>query len=389
MELTEQEIKEMYCDFSAKFSNHLMRFLIENTGNDENVSVSPSRLQTVMTLLANWASQDVQRAILDVIGSDVMDIREANILCDKEQFKLTPWEKDCGNSHIPSIELSTILWLTRGLVVDKQALEKVSTFIDVSSETVDFSLPDTKAIINKAIDKASHGLIKELSAGIGPDTKALITDILYFKALWAEKFDELATKEQLFYGTKGKTSVPMMKRKDFMYYGETAICQMVNIRYMCMSEQDKSFVMRIYLPKKGHTPDEVLRELLDNDFFIDGEKEEVKLTLPKFTTESKVNLKETLQQLGLGCIFESEDIIPNCVKNLMISDITQQVKIKVNENETEAAALTELVMALGAPPPIEEKPVVMTVNRPFLFEIAEEYSNTILFVGLINNIEEE
>ena len=201
MELTEQEIKEMYRDFSAKFSNHLMRFLIENTGNDENVSVSPSRLQTVMTLLANWASQDVQRAILDVIGSDVMDIREANILCDKEQFKLTPWEKDCGNSHIPSIELSTILWLMRGLVVDKQALEKVSTFIDVSSETVDFSLPDTKAIINKAIDKASHGLIKELSVGIGPDTKALITDILYFKAQWAEKFDELATKEQLFYGT--------------------------------------------------------------------------------------------------------------------------------------------------------------------------------------------
>ena len=174
-----------------------------------------------------------------------------------------------------------------------------------------------------------------------------------------------------------------------MYYGETAICQMVSIRYMCMSEQDKSFVMRIYLPKKGHTPDEVLRELWDNDFFIDGEEEEVKLTLPKFTTESKVNLKETLLQLGLGCVFESEDIIPNCVKNLMISDITQQVKIKVNENETEAAALTELVMALGAPPPIEEKPVVMTVNRPFLFEIAEEYSNTILFVGLINNIEEE
>ena len=389
MELTEQEIKEMYRDFSAKFSNHLMRFLIENTGNDENVSVSPSRLQTVMTLLANWASQDVQRAILDVIGSDVMDIREANILCDKEQFKLTPWEKDCGNSHIPSIELSTILWLMRGLVVDKQALEKVSTFIDVSSETVDFSLPDTKAIINKAIDKASHGLIKELSVGIGPDTKALITDILYFKAQWAEKFDELATKEQLFYGTKGKVSVPMMKRKGFMFYGETAICQMVSIRYMCMSEQDKSFVMRIYLPKKGHTPDEVLRELWDNDFFIDGEEEEVKLTLPKFTTESKVNLKETLLQLGLGCVFESEDIIPNCVKNLMISDITQQVKIKVNENETEAAALTELVMALGAPPPIEEKPVVMTVNRPFLFEIAEEYSNTILFVGLINNIEEE
>lgn len=389
MKLTEQEIKDMYRDFSAKFSNHLMRLLIEGTSNDVNVSVSPSRLQTVLVLLANWASHDVQRAILNIVGGDVMDIREANILCDKEQLKLTPWEKDCGNTHIPSVEMSTILWLMKGLVADKQAIENVSPFMDISTEMVDFSMPETKNIINKAIDKASHGLIKELSVDIAPDTMALITDILYFKAQWAEKFDELQTRQQLFYGTKGKASVPMMKRQDFMYYGETALCQMVSIRYMCMSEQDKSFVMRIYLPKKGHTPDEVLRELWDNEFLVDVEELKVKLTLPKFTIESKVNLKESLRQLGLECIFESKDIIPNCVKDLKILDITQQVRIKVDENETEAAALTELIMCAGCPPAEPIEPVVMTVNRPFLFEIAEEYSNTILFAGLINNIEEE
>ena len=118
------------------------------------------------------------------------------------------------------------------------------------------------------------------------------------------------------------------------------------------------------------------------------EEEEVKLSLPKFTIESKVNMKRALQQLDLDCIFKSPDIIPDCIKDLQISDILQQVKIKVNENETEAAALTEVVMCLGCPSPEPKKPVVMTVNRPFLFEIAEEYSNTILFAGLINNIEE-
>ena len=85
MKLTEQEIREMYRDFSAKFSNHLMRVLIENTEKEKNISVSPSRLQNVLVVLANWAAPDIQRTILDIIGSDVMEMKEANIMCDKEQ----------------------------------------------------------------------------------------------------------------------------------------------------------------------------------------------------------------------------------------------------------------------------------------------------------------
>ena len=384
--ISEQEIKEMYRDFSAKFSNHLMRLLIEETGDDTNISVSPSRLQVVLILLANWASSEVQRAILDVVGSDVMDINEANILCDKEQLKLTPWESSGGDEHIPQIELSTILWLMKGLNVNQQALDKISSYFGISTERVDFTQQRTKNIINRAIDYYSHGLIKELSVDISSGTKALITDILYFRALWDEKFDKDSTTEQLFYGTKGKTTVQMMKRQDFMQYGETNNCQMVKLKYMCMSEQNKSFVMRIFLPKKGFTPDDVLYEIWNNELYLDMEEEEVKLSLPKFTIESKVNMKAVLQRLGLECIFKSTDIIPDCIKDLQISDIVQQVKIKVNENETEAAALTEVVMCLGCPPTEPKKPVVMTVNRPFLYEIAEEYSNTILFTGLINNI---
>ena len=127
-----------------------------------------------------------------------MDINEANILCDKEQLKLTPWETSGGDEHIPQIELSTILWLMKGLNVNQQALDKISSYYDISTERVDFTQQRTKNIINKAIDFYSHGLIKELSVDISPDTKALITDILYFRALWDEKFDKDRTTEQLF-----------------------------------------------------------------------------------------------------------------------------------------------------------------------------------------------
>lgn len=116
-------------------------------------------------------------------------------------------------------------------------------------------------------------------------------------------------------------------------------------------------------------------------------EEEVKLTLPKFNIKSNVDMKQVLRDIGLGCILESEDIVPGLVNGVRVDDISQQVKIKVDENETEAAALTEMCIAMGPPPTEKIEPVVMNVNRPFMFEIAEEYSNTILFTGIINNIE--
>jgi serine protease inhibitor len=156
-----------------------------------------------------------------------------------------------------------------------------------------------------------------------------------------------------------------------------------------MSEQDKYFTMRIYLPKEKCSIPDVLQELWNSEFYFDMTEEEVKLTLPKFTIKSNVDMKQVLRQIGLECIFETADIVPGLVNDVRIDNISQQVKIKVDENETEAAALTEMCVAMGPPPTEIKEPVVVNVNRPFMFEIAEEYSNTILFTGIINNIGNE
>ena len=81
---------------------------------------------------------------------------------------------------------------------------------------------------------------------------------------------------------------------------------------------------------------------------------------------------------------ESEDLEDE--SNDSPEDVNDE--LEEDENETEAAALTEMCVAMGLPPTEIKEPVVMNVNRPFMFEIAEEYSNTILFTGIINNIEE-
>ena len=375
----------MYRNFSAKFSNKLLYKLVDSEGN--NIAISPSRLQNVLVLLANWASPQIRKAILEGIGSEVMEMDEANVLCNKEHLHLTSWKEGEGD-YIPTIETNTFLWVKKGIKLKPDGLTCVSSDFNVVLREVDFSLPETKDIINKAVDIASHGLIKEVNSDIQPLTQMLLTDILYFKAKWDERFYEEDTKERIFYGTKGKEKVPMMRKTDSLMFSETQTCQVVQLRYMCMSEQDKYFTMRIYLPKEKCSISDVLHELWNNEFYFDMTEEDVKLTLPKFTIKSNADMKQVLKDIGLECIFESADIVPGLVNDVRIDDISQQVKIKVDENETEAAALTEMCVAMGPPPTEIREPVIMNVNRPFMFEIAEEYSNTILFTGIINHIEE-
>ena len=384
--MNKQEIQEMYRNFSAKFSNKLLYKLVDSEGNN-NIAISPSRLQSVLVLLANWASPQIRKAILEGIGSEVMEMDEANVLCNKEHLHLTSWKKGEGD-YIPTIETNTFLWVKKGMKLKPDGLTCVSSDFNVVLREVDFSQPDTKDIINKAVDVASHGLIKEVNSDIQPHTQMLLTDILYFKAKWDERFYEEDTKERIFYGTKGKEKVPMMRKTDSLMFSETQTCQVVQLRYMCMSEQDKYFTMRIYLPKEKCSISDVLHELWNNEFYFDMTEEDVKLTLPKFTIKSNADMKQVLKDIGLECIFESADIVPGLVNDVRIDDISQQVKIKVDENETEAAALTEMCVAMGPPPTEIREPVIMNVNRPFMFEIAEEYSNTILFTGIINHIEE-
>lgn len=384
MKTSQLEIRQNYPLFSAKFNNRLLELLIEKTKDNGNIAISPSRIQTVLVLLANWSSPKIREKILDVVGSEKMKMDEANVLCDKEHLNVTPWDEDYKHC-IPTIESQTLLWVKEGLGLDASAINCVSPIFDLSVKYVNFSDPETKIIIDKAVEELSHGLIKEIQTEIQPLAQLLLTDILYFKAKWVDRFQEENTQMRLFYGTKGEIKVPMMHRRDSMMYCETQSCQIVQLRYMCMSEQDKLFSMRIFLPKKSSSIADVLHEIRNVDFCLDLRERKVDLSLPRFSIESNVYLKDVLKDLGLECIYESMDVVSQLAADIQISEIAQQVKIIVNENETEAAALTQIVGVGALPTEKEEDPIVMNVNRPFMFEIVEEYSNTILFSGIIKN----
>jgi len=375
-------------DFRRSFSEKLMEQIVGNAANDDNIAVSPSRLQAVLVLLSNSASPDMQRKILDVAVGESAGIEDANEFCRKDNFSVATCYNISGEvSESPIVELSTILWLQEQLRLKAGHIADMREAFGVEYERVDFANPDTQGLIDAKINEASHGLIPSLNAKVDPLTRVLLTDILYFKAHWEIPFEEENTDELPFYGAKETVDVPTMCMEERLPYKETDKYQMVELSYLTDFSSEKSYVMRIYLPRLCVSNIELLRAIAEEDAKQEVKEEHVCLYLPRFSAETDIKMTNIFQQLGLKELFTSTDILPQLADNIQISDIAQKVKIIVNETETEAVALTSIVCAGCLPPEEDDKPIVMTVDRPFLFEIVEETSGTILFTGIINDIE--
>ena len=375
-------------DFRRSFSEKLMEQIVGNAANDDNIAVSPSRLQAVLVLLSNWASPNMQRKILDVAVGESAGIEDANEFCRKDNFSVATCYNISGEvSESPIVELSTILWLQEQLRLKAGHIADMREAFGVEYERVDFANPDTQGLIDAKINEASHGLITSLNAKVDPLTRVLLTDILYFKAHWEIPFEEENTDELPFYGAKETVDVPTMCMEERLPYKETDKYQMVELSYLTDFSSERSYVMRIYLPRLCVSNIELLRAIAEEDAKQEVKEEHVCLYLPRFSAETDIKMTNIFQQLGLKELFTSTDILPQLADNIQISDIAQKVKIIVNETETEAVALTSIVCAGCLPPEEDDKPIVMTVDRPFLFEIVEETSGTILFTGIINDIE--
>lgn len=379
-----------YGDMNESFYEKLLTLLVKNADGDDNISVSASRLQAVLVLLANWASPDMRHKILNVVCSDETEIEKANALFDRRNFAFAPCLGLSGETdeNNPVIEMSTILWLQEELRLKPGHIADMNHVFGVEYERVDFTDSDTQKVIDSKINEASHGLIPGLGINIDPKTMALLTDILYFKAQWETPFKEINTDDLLFYGANETVEVPTMCMEERLPYRKTDSYEMVELAYQCESYPERSYAMRVYLPKLCVSFDELLQAIAADEN-KQASLEHVCLYLPRFSVESNIIMTDVLQQIGLEDIFKSTDISPLLADHLQISDIAQRVKIIVNETETEAAALT-YVVNVGCPPheeTVDDEPIVMTVDRPFLFEIVEESSGMVLFTGIINNIE--
>ncbi|MGC9467974.1 MAG: serpin family protein [Anaerolineae bacterium] len=239
--------------------------------------------------------------------------------------------------------------------------------------------------INEWVSDQTEGRIEDLipQGALDALTRLVLTNAIYFNAAWAEPFEERQTEQAPFYLLDGTTvEVPMMHQTTPFDYAAGEGYQAVALPY-----DGHELSMVILLPDTGEFTE--FEQSLDSETLTaileDFERQRLILSMPRFEMRSKFSLTDALTALGMPTAFTEEADFSGMTGNreLMITDVFHQAFVSVDEEGTEAAAATAVVVGLTSAMPGE--PVEMTIDRPFIFLIRDNQTGAVLFVGRIFN----
>ena len=241
-------------------------------------------------------------------------------------------------------------------------------------------------MINDWVKKSTNNKIDEIiESPLNSDTVTILINALYFKGSWKDEFNKELTEKQTFYLENGKSkNVPLMKLDKKLSYMENEYFQAASLPY-----SDGKMNMKVFLPKEHFSLNEFKNLLTDDnwkEWLSQFQKKEGTILLPNFKMEYEVELNKTLKKLGMKTAFDRDANFSKVIEEnvpLWISLVKQKTFIDVNEEGTEAAAVTAIQMDTESAP--ADQPFYMEVNRPFFFTISVEATGIILFMGSIAN----
>jgi serpin B len=211
-----------------------------------------------------------------------------------------------------------------------------------------------------------------------------LINAIYFKGAWTYSFDSTRTTNTTFTCADGSLAPcrVMSQENTFAYYGDNTV-QAIDLPY-----GDRSFSMTVVLPAAGTSIDQFASALTQqqwNAIINKLDSTKVDVYLPKFTLNFSRSLKDDLTALGMRIVFDPSRADLSRISQgggLSVSDVLHKTYVDVNEEGTEAAAVTVIVVTTSA---IISTPV-MRIDHPFIFAIREHQSGTILFIGKVDSL---
>jgi len=259
----------------------------------------------------------------------------------------------------------------------------LSEYYDANVETFDFSVQHDEALrrINGWCAEKTENMIPSILDEVDDKLLSYFMNAIYFKGIWADKFNKDATVDEEFTPEGGKTKkVPMMRRT-----GKFAFTANDTFKALSLPYGNGAFRMTVFLPQEGHTIKEVAGNLTADSFretLSTMGSQEVIVRLPRFETASTLQLKDILVDLGMRTSFVSGQADFTGISDYAdcISMVLQKARVKVDEEGTEAAAVTiiGMVEATAIRP---EEPVPFIADHPFLYFISEISTGSVLFAG--------
>ena len=293
--------------------------------------------------------------------------------------------EDLGSNGEVVVKSANSAWVSDDFSIRNHYVSLLSKDYDAFITTQNFSDPATVKAINNWCSENTEGKIKEILSDLSPGDVMVLLNALYFNAPWQDKFDASLTSKADFRGQAGTTKVDMMYRKGTYNYVEYQGCQMIELPYL-----GSSYSMFVVLPPAGMKIDDVLpyvNETVYDEAMNMLAPAEVKFSMPKAKLETELLLNDVLMDMGVKTAFSGAADFKGIAETgpLSVSQVKQKCYIDITESGTEAAAVTSITVKLtSVRPEIDVK--TMTVDRPYVFFIADRENSDILFAGKIVNL---
>ena len=354
---------------------------------DDNLMVSPYSIATALSMLYPGAKGLTATEIADVLHLSVDDatLHAARNHIDTALATPPPPMGDEDTREPFTIRPANSAWGQGGYPFLDDYLGVLAESYGAGLRLLDYvgDPEGSRGIINDWVEDATEDRIEDLipEGAITVDTRLALVNAIWFKANWFEPFDPDATTPGTFTLLDGtEIEVPLMQAGLRTGYAATDRFEAVRLPYA------GDAAMVVLLPRKG-SPAELAADLTPEDLDISWGEFQVDVTLPTFEFDAEIALKSALQELGMRAAFESPvgdgaDLTGiTAVRELFVSDAFHKTFIALDEEGTEAAAATAIIVSLESAP----EPATFTADRPFLFWIEHSSTGEMLFLGQVTN----
>ncbi|XP_073465759.1 serine protease inhibitor A6-like [Aquarana catesbeiana] len=365
-------------EFAFNFFKHLAS--VSSQGKDsppKNIVFSPFSISSAFSMLLLGTQSKTHQEILEGLSLNNTNSTESEV---HQAYSTLLHLLNEPKSSL-QVDIGNALFVQQTLTLLKSFEDDLKYLYLAEIRKTNFNDPqEAKREVNEYVENKTEGKIKELVEEFPADTKLALVNYVLFKGEWQHAFYAAFTSTQKFKVDKNTmVDVPMMHQMgQYNNYRDTKLpCTVVELPY----KDNASMIIAMADPGKIHEVEQGLSAETIQRWRTSWRKTIFEIYVPKFNITSKINLKDELAKVGIRTPFTDEANFSGITPDfrLKVGSAVHQAVIRVDEEGTEAAAATGIGIALSALCPM------IFIDKPFVFFIIEQKTNSILFMGTVIN----
>jgi serpin B len=375
IELNLSVVEQQQADHNNDFTFNLFRSVSATNSNGSNLFTSPLSVSMALGMTSNGANGGTLDSMRTVLGFSSFTQDQVNSYYNKLITELPELDPNT------TLKIANSIWYTQTLSVVPSFLQTGSKSYLANIQSLDFNNPASLTTINSWVSDQTNGKITKVIDKINSDDKMYLINAIYFKSIWAAKFNPSDTKSGSFIlPDNSEIETPFMHGHipcNFYRSNDATILELpyANDKYsLVMVMPSAGQPLNSFISSLNSTTWQSWIGKLGNGY--------ADVSMPKFQFTYSTSLKGELSAMGVSTAFSDAADFSNLSTStaLKITDVEHKAYIAVDETGTEAAAATTVIMGPTAAPANE-----IVINRPFFFAIREMKSGLILFAGSVNN----